>query len=264
MKVAILGPEGTYTHQAADQYFGEKLEPVFYSTITEVFESEESRKIIPIENTLGGDVEESIEQFQQISNLRIEAEQKIPINHCLISNEKLEDIEAVKSHPQALSQCQSYIKNNNWKKEETGSTAKAVTQLEESKAAIASKIAAEINQAPIIEKNIQDNKQNQTRFFIIRTEKVREESREPEKTSLIIEPEEDRPGILHEILEKFAEKEINLTHIQSRPKKTKLGEYYFYIEANIKNKTQEFEEAKKQIKNIADVKTLGKYPKGEK
>ena len=264
MKVAILGPEGTYTHQAADQYFGEELEPVFYSTIAEVFNSEETKKIIPIENTLGGDVEESIEQFQQKDDLKIKAEQTIPINHCLISNEGLEDIEVVKSHPQALSQCQGYIKNKGWTKKETGSTAQAVTQLEDGEAAIASEIAAKINQKSIIEENIQDNQQNQTRFFIIQAGKDQEEVQEPEKTSLIIEPEEDRPGILHEILGKFAEKEINLTHIQSRPKKTQLGEYYFYIEANIKNKTQGFQEAEKQTRNIADIKKLGKYPTGDK
>lgn len=258
MKVAILGPKGTYTHQAADQYYGEKLEPVFYSTIKEVFNAKETKRIIPIENTLGGDVEESIEQFNKKDNLQITAEQTIPINHCLISNQKLQEIETIKSHPQALSQCQNYIEKHGWNKEETGSTAQAVEQLKQNEAAIASKIAAKINKTNILEEKIQDNKKNQTRFFIL-SQNQNQEVSSPEKAAAIIEPQEDRPGLLHEILGYFAEKEINLTHIQSRPKKTQLGEYYFYIEANIEGKDQEFEKTKKQIQKIAKVKTLGKY-----
>ena len=258
MKVAILGPKGTYTHQAADQYFGKELEPIFYSTIKQVFNSEEQTKIIPIENTLGGDVEESIEQFHKKDNLQITAEQTIPINHCLISEQDKQSIKTVKSHPQALSQCQNYIEKHGWNTEETGSTAQAVEKLKENEAAIASKIAAKINQKQVIEEKIQDNGKNQTRFFIVK-QNTQEKVRDPEKTAIIIEPQEDRPGLLHEILGFFAENDINLTHIQSRPKKTELGEYYFYIEANIEGKEQEFENAKEQIEKLAKVKTLGKY-----
>lgn len=258
MKIAILGPKGTYTHQAADRYSEEELKTVFYSTIKQVFNSDEDTKIIPIENTLGGDVEESIEQFHQKDNLQVTAEQTIPINHCLISDQDKEDIKTVKSHPQALSQCQSYIEKHGWNTEETGSTAQAVEQLEESEAAIASKIAAKINDKQVIEEEIQDNGKNQTRFFIVKQDK-QEEVAKPEKAAVIVEPQEDRPGLLHEILGFFAEKEINLTHIQSRPKKTELGEYYFYIEANIKGKEEGFESAKEQIEKLAKVKTIGKY-----
>lgn len=260
MKVAILGPEGTYTHQAAHEYFGEKLEPVFYSTIKDIFEAGEQNKIVPIENTLGGDVEETIEQFRERKNLRIQAEQRIPINHCLISNEKLENIDKVKSHPQALSQCKNYIEEHGWEQAETGSTAQAVEDLNKGEAAIASEIAAKTNQTPIVEKGIQDNGQNRTRFFIVSKENDELKTKRPNQASMILEPEADRPGLLHEMLEKFANHDINLTHIQSRPKKTRLGEYYFYLEAEIPKDTNQLDKALEKTQKITKTRLLGKYP----
>lgn len=251
MKVALLGPEGTYTHQAAATYF-ESLEPDFCSTIRDVFNSETKVKFVPVENSLGGGVSDTVELLKSEEN-NITAEVHLEIQHALISDEEnIEDIEKVKSHPQALTQSQEIIKENGWSEEETGSTAAAVEQLKEGEAAIASEIAAEINDKNILKKSIQDTETNKTRFFVLNGEP------EPkEKTALILEPGEDRPGLLHAMLSCFAGHQVNLTHIQSRPTKKQLGEYYFYVEAQAAGK--KLENTVKCLETYAKVKKLGEY-----
>lgn len=253
-KVALLGPEGTYTHQAAKKYFGD-FEPAYCSTIREVFESEVETKFVPVENSLGGGVSDTVDLLRETDN-EITAEVALPINHALISHTGLENIETVKSHPQALAQCQELINRHGWNEVETDSTAKAVENLEPGEAALASEIAAEINNVPILQKSVQDTDSNTTRFFVLNG------SPEPsEKTSIILEPGEDRPGLLHSMLSCFAGHQINLTNIQSRPTKKELGEYFFYVEANIEDKN--LENGVKCLETYADVKKLGEYSRVE-
>ncbi len=252
MKVALLGPKGTYTHQAAKKYFGDKLEPEFYSTIKEIFESKIETKFVPIENSLGGRVTDTIDLLKQTEN-QITAEVKLPIEHALITHEEnIENIKTVKSHPQALTQCKDLIEEHGWTKEETSSTSKAVEQLEPNQAALASKTSAEINKIPILKESVQDTETNVTRFFVLNGEKEKEE-----KTSIILEPGKDRAGLLHSMLSCFAGHQINLSHIQSRPTKTKLGDYYFYVEAEVNN--GKLEKAVKCLKTYSKVQILGKY-----
>jgi prephenate dehydratase len=255
MKVALLGPEGTYTHQAADQYF-ENLEPVFCSTIKEVFESDTEVKFVPVENSLGGGVSDTVDLLRE-KDAEITGEIRLSIQHALISENNKEEIEKVISHPQALSQSQEIISDNNWDTEESSSTAKAVEEISEGEAAIASEIAAEINRKSIVEKSVQDTDSNVTRFFVLNGETEAEE-----KSSLVLEPGEDRPGLLHAMLSCFAGHEINLSHIQSRPTKQKLGEYYFYVEAEAAN--GRLQKAVKCLETYGEVQNLGSYSvKGE-
>ena len=254
MRVALLGPEGTYTHQAAKKYFGE-FEPDFCSTIREVFESDTETKFVPVENSLGGGVSDTIDRLRKNGN-EITAEVVLPINHALISESKLEDIETVKSHPQALAQSEEIISEHSWEKVETDSTAKAVEEIEEGEAALASEIAAEINDKPIIETAVQDTETNTTRFFVLNGES------EPEqKASIILEPGEDRPGLLHSMLSCFAGHQINWSHIQSRPTKKGLGEYFFYVEAEAAD--ERLDKAVQCLETYGDIKLLGKYSEVE-
>ncbi len=254
MRVALLGPEGTYTHQAAKKYFGE-FEPDFCSTIREVFESETDTKFVPVENSLGGGVSDTIDLLRKNGN-KITAEVVLPINHALISKSGLEEIETIKSHPQALAQSEEIISKHKWEKVETDSTAKAVQEIQEGEAALASEIAAEINEMPIVQTAVQDTETNTTRFFVLNGEP------EPqEKASLILEPGEDRPGLLHSMLSCFAGHQINLSHIQSRPTKKGLGEYFFYVEAEAAD--ERLDKAVQCLETYGDIKLLGNYSEVE-
>jgi len=256
LKVALLGPEGTYTHQAAEKYF-EGLEPEFCSTIREVFESDTEAKLVPIENSLGGGVTDTIDLLREKEE-RISGEVVLPIQHALISDEEdIEEVEKVKSHPQALAQCRDIIEENSWETEEANSTAEAVEDLEDGEAALASEIAAEINGKNILGKSVQDRDVNVTRFLVLNGEP---ETRE--KASIILEPGEDRPGLLHAMLSCFAGHEINLSHIQSRPTKEKLGEYYFYVEAQASG--EQLQKAITALETYGEVQNLGEYAEAER
>ena len=253
LKVALLGPEGTYTHQAAKQYFGE-FKPVWCSSIAEIFEADADRAIIPFENTLGGGVTESIDLLRE-KDAEITGEQRIRISHRLLSNEEnKEDIKTVKSHPQALSQCRDYLSEFNWKEKEASSTAQAVESLEEGEAAIASEIAGELNGLNVLDSDIQDSDSNVTRFFILNGE-----NGSGDKTALILEPGEDRPGLLSNMLSCFSGHSINLSYIQSRPTKDSLGEYFFFVEAEANKDSLEMKESLRCLESYAEVDLLGSY-----
>ena len=256
MKVALLGPEGTYTHQAAEKYF-EDLEPEFCSTIREVFDSETQAKLVPIENSLGGGVTDTIDLLRE-KDEKISGEVVLPIQHALISDEKdISDIKKIVSHPQALAQCQELIEEHGWETEEANSTAEAVEGLEAGEAALASEIAAEINDKNVLRTSVQDRDVNVTRFLVLNGEP---ETRE--KSSLILEPGEDRPGLLHAMLSCFAGHEINLSHIQSRPTKEKLGEYYFYVEAQAAG--ERLQKAVTALETYGEVQNLREYKEAER
>ncbi|MFB6181018.1 MAG: prephenate dehydratase [Candidatus Nanohalobium sp.] len=258
VKVALLGPEGTYTHQAAKQYF-EGLQPVFCSTIRGVFDSEAGTKLVPIENSLGGGVSDTIDLLKQRSQ-RVTGEVVLPIQHALISDEdSVEDIEKVKSHPQALAQCKEIIQKHDWDTEEVDSTAKAVEGLGEEEAAIASEIAAEINDVSVLKRSIQDRDTNVTRFLVL---EGRPESGDLDKSCLILEPEEDRPGVLHAMLSCFAGHGINLTHIQSRPTKEGLGKYFFFVEAQAAG--EKLDKAVNCLETYGKVDILGRFSEAER
>ena len=251
-KVALLGPSGTYTHQAAEKYF-ENLEPRFCSTIREVFESEIEKKFVPVENSLGGGVTDTIDFLREYDE-QITGEIKLGIQHALISGEEeISDIEKIVSHPQALAQCQKLISENKWAEREANSTSEAVEVIGDGEAALASEIAAEIHGKNILKRSVQDRDVNVTRFLVLNGDL---ETRE--KTSLILEPGEDRPGLLHAMLSCFAGQQINLSHIQSRPTKEKLGEYYFYVEAEAAG--EKLELAEKCLETYGEVQNLGSYP----
>ncbi|EGQ43116.1 MAG: prephenate dehydratase [Candidatus Nanosalina sp. J07AB43] len=257
MKVALLGPEGTFTHQAAEEYFTD-LQPCFCSTIEEVFESDIEVKLVPVENSLGGGVRDTIDLLRESEN-NVTGEKLLPINHTVVSSEEsIEDVDTVVSHPQALAQCQNFVAKYGLDTREADSTADAAEKLSSGEAALASKVTADIYDLNVLGKSVQDEDTNTTRFLILNSEV----GAKPSKTSLILEPEEDRPGILHAMLSCFSGHQINLTHIQSRPTKQELGKYYFYVEAEVHG--QKLEKAVKALETYGHVDKLGEYPEAEK
>lgn len=253
MKVALLGPEGTYTHEAAMRYF-EDLEPVFCSTIPEVFESDVKVKLVPFENSLGGGVTDSIDHLRS-EEVTITGEQRLTIDHCLLSNEdSIEDVEKVISHPQALNQCRELIDEHSFETEEASSTAGAAENLESGEAAIASRAAAEVYDLNVLDESVQDSDGNITRFMILNGDQT-----EKEKTSMVLEPGEDRPGILQSMLGCLSGHGVNLSFIQSRPTREKLGEYFFYVDAEAGSDTENLQKALKCLETYAEVELLGSY-----
>ena len=257
MKVAILGPEGTYTHQAAEDYF-EDYETVFCPTIREAIYHDSDATVVPFENSLEGGVMESVDLFKKEDDINIIGEKVLSISHFLVSKEEnLEEVEMVKSHPQALAQCRDFISNHGWKIKETASTSKAASNLGRKEAAIAPRITAELNDLNILKEDIQGNNTNETRFFILGHNGKTPEKRE--KTSMILDPGEDRPGLLADILSCFSENGINLSYIQSRPTKKELGKYFFFVDVETDTRSEEFKSTVKCLDNYSDVKVLGSY-----
>lgn len=255
MKVALLGPPGTFTHQAAEQYFSE-CDPIFCQTMGEVMEHDDVAKILPFENSLGGGVAESCDLLRE-HRPRVAGETLLGIEHCLLSDASLDEIDRVRSHPQALDQCRSFIEDHGFETIEASSTARAAEEIGENEAAIASALAGEINDLEVLERGIQDRR-SVTRFLVLD-----DRSAGQEKTSVILEPGSDAPGLLHDLLGCFADRGINLSYIQSRPTKDGMGEYYFYIEAEEASGRDRFEQALRCLEQKADVTDLGSYDEAD-
>lgn len=253
MKVALLGPEGTYTHQAAREYFDD-LEPRFCSSIREVFESDVEVKFVPIENSLGGGVSDTLDLLME-KDVEITGEKTLGIDHHVVSlEESLGDIEKVRSHPQALAQADKYVSSNGWRTEDAPSTASAAEEVGENEAALASRITADLYDLNILDEGVQDVDTNETRFFVLNSGEDG-----GEKSALILDPQEDRPGLLSNMLSCLSGHGINLSHIQSRPQKTELGEYFFYIEAEENLGSEEMKKSLQCLRTYCEVEKLGSF-----
>ncbi len=269
-KILFLGPKGTYS-QFATEKFKEKLglcqefEPV--STITKIIDiidtDHKLAAILPIENSIEGIVRATLDGlFSAKNNVKIQAQTQILIQNCLISYSKKEEITHIISHPQPLSQCQNYISANFSKDivlEGASSTAAATISLKEKGkgwASIGNEYCAKMLGIPILDKNINDNKDNQTRFVLVSradfnfTNKTR--------TSLVFSTKQE-PGALVKALEVFKKYNLNLIYIESRPSKRVLGEYNFFVD--IDKSLEELNEALIDLDKVTQYyKILGSYP----
>jgi len=275
-KIAYLGPPGTFTEEALDKYIGlEKLkasvEKISYANMGEVIKSvdrgEAAEGIVPIENSLEGSVNVTLDYLTFESEAKIIREITIPIKHSLIGREKIspENIRKVISHPHATAQCKNYITTylKNTEIIAANSTAEAISILKEQEngiAAIGTKTAARIYGLEIIESDIEDNKDNKTRFVFVGN------SIQPktgsDKTSIVCFLKQDRPGSLFNILKEFADRDINLTRLESRPAKKDLGDYVFSIDLDGHLHDKEVYAAIDVLrKTVYLVKILGSYPK---
>ncbi|MBE3571361.1 MAG: prephenate dehydratase [Moorella humiferrea] len=243
--IAYLGPPGTFSHEAAVTW-RRRLEPEREKEVEEllacpdlpgVVDAVKNHRamagILPVENSIEGAVNLTLDLLLEEMELQIIGEVILPINHCLLS--QADDINAVRevwSHPQALAQCRRYLAAVlPWAKiKAVTSTAEAAGEAlkRPDLAAIASSFAASLYRLPILAQDIQDYSGNKTRFWVVGREAPSLTG--PYKTSLVVAAPANRPGTLYTILKDFAEAGINLTRIESRPTKKELGEYLFFID----------------------------------
>ena len=262
--ISFLGPKGTFSHEAASM-LGDNLVP--YCTIPAVMESIVSNQcvkgIVPIENSIEGPVGITLDSLAHEFDLNIVGEIIISINQNLIVNpgSKIDDIKDIYSHQQAISQCQSFIRENDIQPHYAVSTASAAKSIvgDKSKAAIGHSKSAELYGLEILENNIQDMDNNETRFIVLSKEDTNPTGND--KTSIIFSIYEDHPGSLYKILGIFEKYNINLTKIESRPSKQGLGKYLFFVDFYGHYKDDVI---KKIIMDVEDntyfFKVLGSYP----
>ncbi len=267
MTVAFLGPMATFTHLASIKHFGLSAEFTPKKDIADVFDDVERGKadygVVPIENTTEGVVSHTLDMFMT-SDLKIYAERLMGVSLVLLNKSgKLNDISKIYSHPHAIAECREWLKNNmsNIPVFDVSSTAMAAELVSEDSlsAAIASESAAELYDLKIVERNIQDQLNNYTRFLVIG--KTIPEKSGTDKTSIMFTVK-DSPGILYKMLEPFAKRGINLTKIESRPQKSKAWEYIFFIDIDGYITDSDLSEALKELDKLCIfMKVLGSYPK---
>lgn len=267
MKIATLGPEGTFSHESVIKY-NNKASILFTNTIRDIFEAVADGKadlgIVPIENSIAGTVGQSLDFLMEFK-LKIKAEEILPISHNLVGFGRINDIKVLYLHPQTYEQCELFIKKNMPKAEiiQTSSNGKSAELIakakDRKKAAIIPKIGVEIYKLKVLRKDVQDNRFNVTRFFVI----AKSDSKKTgyDRTSIAIYPQIDRPGLLYGMLGQFAKRKINLTKIESRPSKGKLGDYIFYIDFEGHKTEKHVAEALKELEENAFVTILGSYPR---
>jgi len=266
--VGYLGPQGSYSEMAAE-YLKPSSNFSLLETISDIIKQvnigELDFGVVPIENSIQGSVVETVDGLYQ-NKLFIEQELVIPINHCVaaLSSEIVSSkVEIVLSHPQALGQCSDYIRVNfpEAKLVATDSTSQAFKKIADESlvkaVAIGPVLAADKYKLKIIAKNIQNNRNNETKFVLI-TKTVNVNS-DGQISSFVIVPKKDRPGLLADILKNFSDNNLNLCKIESRPSKVKLGTYIFNIDINGNFKDKKVEQAIKKIKKESDVIFLGSY-----
>ncbi|MBI5459550.1 prephenate dehydratase [Methanobacterium sp.] len=264
MKIGYFGPAGTFTEEAASHLEGE-LVP--YDTIPEVFEAvhtgEVDLGVAPIENSIEGSVGVTLDLLAHQYLLKIKQEIILPINHNLLINKdaELEDVEVVYSHYQPLSQCRMFLEKMGVRTQATRSTAAAAEMIGDNRraAAIGTRRAAELYGLKIAAEDIQDHANNMTRFVV-----VDQEDHVPtgkDKTSVVLCLSKDKPGGLYEILGEFASEGINLTKIESRPSKEKLGSYIFFVDMEGHHRDIKIMNVINRIQSkVGYIKILGSYP----
>ncbi len=269
IKVAYLGPEGSFSHQAAVHEFGSSAvflpEPSFEEVFEEVEKEEVSFGVVPVENSVEGSVGGVLDRLIT-SDLRVSSEFFERVTHFLLAKtEEIKKIEVVASHPQALGQCKKWVSKNlkDVELRETTSTAKAAQLAARDKkvAAIAGKLAATTYKLSILERHIEDNPHNTTRFIVVGNQHSRFTG--ADKTSVVFSLR-DQPAALQKALSPFAEAWINLTKIESRPSKGRPWEYVFFVDFEGHSSVEEVKQVLSRVeKSCIFLKVLGSYPKGK-
>ena len=265
--IAYLGPEATYTHQAAIKGFGASLDYRPMKTIADVFAEVEHGDadygVIPIENSTEGVVFHSMDRLVD-SDLKICSQVYMPIEHCLVSSSELGSIHSVHSKDQALGQCRDWLRRNlpDASLVEAASTAAAadLSSREPGIAAVASELAAELYGLQVLEKGIQDKAGNVTRFLVIGNTLAKPLGDGRDKTSLVLSLQ-DECGALRRALDSFASRGINLCKIESRPSRKKAWDYIFFIDLVGHYSDESVQEALHELEaHCSFVKWLGSYP----
>jgi chorismate mutase / prephenate dehydratase len=268
LRIGFFGPEATYTHMAALEYFGSSVDCKPFRTIEDVFGACEKGAIdfgvVPIENSSAGVVHQTLDQFAD-SQLLISGEVTLAIHHVLMATCDLRAVDRVYSHYQPVLQCRAWLKEHLPSVEmiETDSTSEAARRAaqETNAAAIASELAARVHGLKVLERGIEDVSDNITRFWVIGRESARPSERD--KTSIMFSVK-DKPGALYNLLLPFHRDAINLTKIESRPTRRRAWEYLFFVdleghasEERIANVLGEIEE------HCEFMRVMGSYPRND-
>lgn len=265
MTIAYLGPEATFTHQAAIQRFGTSLRYAALKTIADVFSEVAKRHadfgVVPVENSTEGVVTHTLDMFMD-SDLKIVAQIVIPIQHCLMGRARRQQIRRLFVHPQSLAQCRGWLQRNfpNAEIIETSSNARSAELAAGARnaAAIAGLLAAEKYGLPVIEHNIQDNAANATRFLVLGRQSPPRSGRDHTSLMFCIA---DRVGALHGAIAPFRKYRINMTKIESRPSKRKAWEYYFFVDCDGHIEDPRVAKMLEELgRHCVFVKVLGSYP----
>jgi prephenate dehydratase (EC 4.2.1.51) len=265
--IGYLGPEGTFTEEAAHR-LSKKLIP--FDSIIDVLDAVKDGKVdkgvVPIENSIEGPVGVTLDLLAHEYDLCIEREIILKVDHYLLANRgvKLRELTDVYSHPQSLAQCHKFIEKMNLKTHSTSSTAAAAKIIKGKRrsCAIGTLRAARLYDLEILAEAIQDYSHNMTRFLAIALHD--HEFTGFDKTSILFTLAEDRPGGLYEILGLFAEADVNLTKIESRPSKMGLGRYIFFIDFEGHRKEKNISIILEEIRDRTPfMKILGSYPMDE-
>ncbi|HSV97048.1 MAG TPA: prephenate dehydratase [Spirochaetota bacterium] len=264
--VAYLGPEGTFTHSAMLEVFGVSAAGIPVKSIHDVFVEVETGRadygVVPVENSTEGAVTYTLDELME-TELKITAEKYLRVSYSLVSVSK--DIKSVKklySHPQSFGQCKEWLRKNlpDAEMHNVSSTSLAAETASWDKfaAAVTSHASAEIYGLNVLATNIEDSRQNYTRFFVIG-----EHDNPPsgkDKTSIICAVR-DKPGALYDLLRPFNETGINMTKIESRPDKKKMWEYNFFIDfIGHRDSTITRSAVEKMKEDLIFLKILGSYP----
>lgn len=244
MKIAFLGPEASFTQLTATQLFpNDELIPKanILDCFLAVQNNEVDKAVVPLENSIEGTVSMTLDYLYQTPEIKVEAEAVMPIAHHLMIHPSQENdtaIEKIYSHPQALAQSFHFLNDKypDVPKQDFASTAAAAKRVSENPdrkiAAVANKFAANLYGLKVIHENIHDVEENHTRFIVIsKTENSYENEMQSigKKTALLITLPQDHAGGLHQVLSVFAWRNMNLSKIESRTLKTKLGNYFFFV-----------------------------------
>ncbi len=266
-RVAFLGPVGSFGHLASLCHFGTSAELISVHPQIDIFTEVESGRadygVVAIENSVQGTVRDVLERFQR-TPLKICAETFQPVKQHLLSKSSLTEIQRVYSHPQPFAQCRIWLSRHlgSIEQVEVISTSEAAHRAaqEPMTAAIASELASEIYQVPIVANAIMDEPDNTTRFFIIGNH-IAEPSGH-DRTSLFFAIR-DKVGALHQALGVLEAAHLNLSYLESLPSRTKPWEYIFFVEMDGHITDTNVAAAIEQLEELCrDVKILGSYPRG--
>ncbi len=267
--VAFLGPEGTFTHQAALQLHGKEAVYRPAPTVEDVFEqvaaSRCSSGIVPLENAMEGPVRETLDCFSRYA-LFIRAEVRLRIRHHLLSRSPgLKDVQCLYSHPMALAQCRGWIRARlpAVRVREVESTARAACLASEDphSAAVGGRLAGELHRVPVLAEGIEDRGDNVTRFAALGRDLQGTRPSGRDRTSLLMVLEHG-PGTLFRALAPLAEHGVNLTRIDSRPLRSSKWEYMFFLDLEGHAEEVPVVGTLREMKNrCLDMKLLGSYPR---
>lgn len=283
LSIAHLGPTGSYAEQAAinyahwfqsqqglDQLPSLVAEPSITQTMYAINEGKVDLAVVPVENSIEGGVSFTLDTLWKLKDVLIYEAFILPINHMFIATSNaLDKIEVVYSHPQALGQCQTWLGEHLPQAQliPSNSTSEGLKFIQDNPyaGAIASERAANLHQLPIQVRSIQDHRDNCTKFWVFKKDEKPqwEEAQEhaPTHCSLAFIVPDNVPGALLNPLTTFAERQINLSRIESRPAKKALGDYVFFVDAEVQGREKEFQAALAELRaNTRVLKIFGTYP----